>query len=54
MFLLIGCTLNKLVNWRLVCRTNTLGWEQCDVLAKEKETQYKIQIAGDEQIPTGY
>ena len=26
-----GCSLNKMVNWCLVCRTNTLGWEQCDV-----------------------
>ena len=53
-FLFIGCTLNKLVNWKLVCRTNTLGWEQCGVLAKEKETQYKIEITGDEQTQKGY
>ena len=28
--------MNKWVPWEIVCRTNTLGWEQCDVLKEEK------------------
>ncbi len=49
-FCISGCYLNSWVNWDLVCRTNTLGWEQCDVNArhnnnnnnnKQKETNDK-------------
>ena len=28
--------MNKWVPWEIVCRTNTLGWQQCDVLKEEK------------------
>jgi hypothetical protein len=24
------------VNWEWACKTNTLGWEQCDVMKKKK------------------
>lgn len=33
-----GCTLNRYVDWDWVCRTNTLGWEQCDLNKREAET----------------
>ena len=33
--LLPGCYLNTFVNWKWVCRTNTLGWEQCDLMRVE-------------------
>ena len=33
--LLLGCYLNTFVNWQWVCRTNTLGWEQCDLMRVE-------------------
>lgn len=32
---LTGCYFNTLVNWQWVCRTNTLGWEQCDLMRVE-------------------
>merc|ERR1712062_207867 len=32
-----SCPLNKLVNWDIVCRTNTLGWEQCDLLKEKRQ-----------------
>ena len=35
-----GCYLNGVVNWCLVCRTNTLGWEQCDV---DKQNEVKCK-----------
>ena len=39
-----GCYLNGVVNWCLVCRTNTLGWEQCDV-DKQNEVKCKENLS---------
>ena len=33
-----GCYFNSWVDWSWVCKTNTLGWEQCDVIEKEKNS----------------
>merc|ERR1712212_1284786 len=46
-----GCPLNKLIDWKWVCRTNTLGWEQCDVLENIKRKRQNLEFAGDDQIP---
>ena len=29
--------MNGFVNWEVACRTNTLGWEQCDVMKREEK-----------------
>ncbi len=41
--LLSGCFLNGFVDWKWACKTNTLGWEQCDVM-KRKEMKEKAKI----------
>ena len=46
-----GCRLNKLIDWNWVCRTNTLGWEQCDVLANEKRKRDHLEFPGDDRAP---
>jgi hypothetical protein len=28
--------MNKFVDWSWACKTNTLGWEQCDVIKREE------------------
>ena len=40
LYLLSGCYLNRFVDWKWACKTNTLGWEQCDVI-KRKEMKEK-------------
>ena len=35
----LGCFFNRFVDWRWACKTNTLGWEQCDVMKREKMNQ---------------
>merc|ERR1712179_451619 len=49
-----GCPLNRLVNWNWVCRTNTLGWEQCDVFEDRKGKRHHLEFPGDDQMPKKY
>ncbi len=37
-----GCFMNRFVDWSWACKTNTLGWEQCDVIKRE-EMQKKAE-----------
>lgn len=37
-----------MVDWDWVCRTNTLGWEQCDVLEAENGANVEEEeVRGD-------
>ena len=53
-FILSGCPLNKLIDWKWVCRTNTLGWEQCDVLENAKRKRQQLEFPGDDRMPKKY
>ncbi|XP_059095729.1 uncharacterized protein LOC131890406 isoform X3 [Tigriopus californicus] len=45
-----GCYLNSLVDWNWVCRTNTLGWEQCEIMSTTRLVNSETDAEDDSVV----
>ena len=47
--IITGCYFNTWVNWKWVCKSNTMGWEQCDLMKPEEIIEEEEDIITEKE-----